>query len=345
MVNILKRFFARLPGPTRLYLDFFLAFKKNFLQYPRSKKYYSLMPPRPYSSSHFCQSLAKARKIYRKWERQENEVRWQRIMKNYTHPYWQKTRGKIQKYFLNSLNENYLRNSFFQFNLGPDMVGITLSRVVKIKYLLDQDDFVKIMVKNYRDSRIGNPILEPASGLGFPVIGSSIDQLYYLAKIVRDLHCVGESCLELGGGYGGFYRIMRLYNPRVTYIMVDFPEVLATVYLYHVLNFPKIPIVIHESKKQQIQKSALNLIPVWSINEISYHPEVFISTFAVTETTDLLLNKLKKINFFKAKAIYIKGGKDNFFDSHIKIQKIIKELRNNVQILEDAEKYYEILAR
>ena len=48
-----------------------------------------------------------------------------------------------------------------------------------------------------------------------------------------------KTCLEIGSGYGGLARMMKLALPNVTYFLVDIPESLAFAYTYLKLGFPQ----------------------------------------------------------------------------------------------------------
>jgi len=232
-----KRWLAKIPGVMPFYLRVFLPLHRKLIRYPLSRQFYPQMRPKKYTKKRFYQQLNLVRQSYAIWKKIEAENKHQKLMTNYTHPYWRRVRKKVQAYLENTMDENFLRRRLIAHNIGW---GMTTYPKPMLDYLLSQNDPIKKFTKRFVDSRVGRPILDPINNLDFPrVTTGSILQLFYLARIVRELNCHPVSCLDLGGGYGGLAWITRLYNPKVTLVTIDFPEVLSIQQLYYKINFFK----------------------------------------------------------------------------------------------------------
>jgi len=266
-------------------------------------------------------------------------------MDNYVHSYWKNVREEIADYLMNRMDEGYLRYNPLRFNLGPDITGVSPLRRSRIRNILKKNDALGNFFRGFTESKIGQPVVDPVIGLGTPAImGTSVDHFFYLSRITQELIPKFKSCVELGGGYGGLSRIIRIYQPKITYVLIDLPEALSLQLLYHKLNFPNFPAIPHYQEKIKIQSGALNLVPVWSFESLKVRPDIFISTYALTETTDQLREDVVKLNFFEAKTVYIVGGTDNKFKSHIQMQNLVKAKRKDVKIMPLRDNCYEILA-
>jgi putative sugar O-methyltransferase len=317
---------------------------RHLIRYPQSEKYYSRLLPINYTSNLFTEELKSARLSYEQWEQLEQQYK--NLMSLYVHPYWQKVRKEMQKFLMTKLGEDYLRSNLILHNLGGGRGGITKDKQEKLSYILSKNDKVRQFMQTYTDSRVGKPILyRNISFNKSMIVPSSLDYIYYLARIVRDFNSHIETYVCFGGGYGGFSRIVRLYNPKATVLIIDLPEMLALQQLYHAINFPTLPLVSHFKPSQHILEGGLNLLPVWWLRKINWKPEIFISTFALTETTDYLIKEVIKTNLLSAKHIFILGGKNSFFNTHNTLLPLVRKTRENCQIKQITSNLaYEVLA-
>jgi putative sugar O-methyltransferase len=344
MLSSIKQLDIKYPIIGQTYRHFAKGLYRQYFLYPASKKHYSQMVPKRYSQQQFHRQLQSARFTYQKWDSIQKRSENQQLLKQLTHPYWHKTISWTGHYLQHTIDENYLRNYRFCFNLGPDLAGLTPHRIARLNYIDDYNDKIRQFAHNYTESRVGNPLVYTVTDFKTPaMISNSIDQLYNLARIYRKMPIRPQNYLEIGGGYGGLARIIRMFNPTATYVIVDFPEVLALQLLYYRLNFPRYPVSCHYKKGQTVTTGALNLVPVFMIKNLQWRPDLLISTFALTETTNQLRQLIAKADFFKAKGIYIQGGKDKLFDSHKQMHSSVRKRFRKVSVAPLATDYYELV--
>lgn len=316
------------------------TFMRNKIHFKRFEKYYSQLAPETYSYTMFDRELGATRNRYKYWKKLEKS----NLNNDFVYPYWEETRKRLGEYLLENITEGFLHYPLIQFNIGPNINGLTKMREWELKEISSRKNARLKFYKEFKESRVGEPIIDQISGFQNSVITcGSIDHLYYLSKILSQKKKI-DNLIEFGGGYGNFSRVVRLYNPKITTTIIDLPEMLAFQNLFHRLNFPEVSVATHFSKPLRIQKGVLNLVPVWLVRELKNKPDVFLSTYALTETTDKLREEIAKLDFFKAKMIYLIGGKGGIYDSHQQMQRLVKEKRKKINISNFDKITYELIA-
>ncbi len=158
---------------------------------------------------------------------------------------------------------------------------------------------------------------------------SSIQHLYsltrYLDKTGKKAKDLGP-IIEWGGGYGNFAKILlRLTNKNNTYIIIDSPVFccIQKIYLSSVFGGCRVNIIT--DKKDKIKKGKINLLPVNILERMSrfdFKPDLFVSTWALSESPKIAQKFVIKNNFFGAKKILFAGQQsDERFESATEIRK------------------------
>ena len=117
-----------------------------------------------------------------------------------------------------------------------------------------------------------------------------------------------SSVVEWGGGYGDMARIVRRMNSKITYVIVDLPEILALQYIYLASLEGEDSIhVIKPGDVGDVCFGKINLVPVDLVfdGRIRLQGESFISTWALTESQPVLQHEVLNGGFFGAKNILI----------------------------------------
>lgn len=116
-----------------------------------------------------------------------------------------------------------------------------------------------------------------------------------------------SSVLEFGGGYGNMARLLKKMNPKLTYTIIDLPELLSLQYIYLGAIFGEDNLNCIFSKDQNIVDGKINLIASSLVlnNQISIKAESFISTWAITESPKPFQDDIIRRDFFDANNILI----------------------------------------
>jgi hypothetical protein len=138
---------------------------------------------------------------------------------------------------------------------------------------------------------------------------NSLGMLYYFARMAEQLDVSSlDTIVEFGGGYGCLCRVFQELLPRrPAYVIVDLPEMLALQYVFLRASAPQYRIVPHTSAPTRIEAGTINLVPVHLAPLLSIRPDLFVSTFAISETPQRVQDDIARQGFFHAKATYLAG--------------------------------------
>ena len=236
---------------------------------------------------------------------------WKSIFQSYgcdldrmVHPLWKKVQPRAEEVLMNN-------KKLFSFLTSPDLqfmfyrMGFSDRSKFELNYIKSSSDHTWKAVKRYTESSIGGPKYD-CKHLNISV--NSLSQLYYWAAITSrwDIKQI-STIVEIGGGYGCFCRVMlELISPRLTYIIFDLPEMLALQHYFLSASSSDYKVVPHFGVDSKIVEGAINLIPIYFLRDyqIKYF-DLFVSTFALSETPHyiqkIVMNKL----FSKAKYLYM----------------------------------------
>ncbi len=133
---------------------------------------------------------------------------------------------------------------------------------------------------------VGNPLLLNVTYL---TSHNSIHHLYHIIRFLRKtkLKLKGiKTIIEWGGGYGNLAKIFgRLAEENKTYIIIDLPLMccIQWIYLTTILGENKVNLIQNSDEKIAVGK--INLLPVCFIDKYELKGDLFVSTWALTESS------------------------------------------------------------
>ena len=277
----------------------------------------------------------------------EREPRNRSLLERYSTDHWLRERLFVQQYVQNNLRASFRRSAA----LGRQGIVDVAPRSDYVdqycKYIFSHEDVLtERLRKGSVESRIGKPYLEYTAG-NIVYSTNTIEHLYYLARLIRNTNSrLPTSVVELGGGFGNLARLVEVLSPNTTYVDIDYPEALALVYLNLRLNFPELPIVFHKSTINNILPGAVNLVPLWLVEELRFRPDLFLSTFALSEVGEELRKLFADRAFLECDRIYLMGSFDNIFKSAASIQAAVTRLYGKESIRAAIKPFvYEVIGR
>ena len=129
----------------------------------------------------------------------------------------------------------------------------------------------------------------PLSNSRYLTSHNSIHHLYHLARYAHKTNCDLEeirSVVEWGGGYGNLAKMFkRLSKGSLTYVIVDLPlfSLLQWTYLATVLGEKEVHLM--ENPDAGVQEGKVNVLPLCFVDNVSLKAEMFISTWALSESS------------------------------------------------------------
>ncbi len=180
---------------------------------------------------------------------------------NYTPGFW----GKILDIYEDWKGKRFLINKYNQLTTGYPQ---------KIKTLIN-------------DTECGEPFgiyLDGGVFITEPVLqyGMFLKRLYDLLE--KDLK-MDPLIVEIGGGAGGFARLLKKWRPKTKIILVDFPERLILQAYFLMDSFPEDSFSIFDSALPGVS-SDFTLMPTWGLSHLTNSVDLFINTHSFQEMTN-----------------------------------------------------------
>lgn len=236
---------------------------------------------------------------------------------------WAELLTQLENVLLPDIPFSFLRNNVITYTMfigsGGDLMKSELKFLKKkvtdekLKYLLEED-------------YVGNPLLINAKYL---TSHNSIHHLHHIFRFLDTTKCnLSElkTVIEWGGGYGNLAKIFcRLLNSNITYIIIDLPFFSCIQWLYLATIFGANKVKIIQSSDESIDIGKVNLLPLCFLEQYHIECDLFLSTWAISESSknsqEYVINK----NWFGAKHFLLAYGKYSSEFPHDKIPKIAKD--------------------
>ena len=220
--------------------------------------------------------------------------------------HWESSTKEISDMLLGDVNQNFLRHKTVIHNMvrtNPERDTVENSHLSSC--------ISKDQQKLFRDI---NNAADKDPYFWFPVNRAGMQ--YYASKVNQLINIQKKSITitEIGGGFGDLCRTFKEINPDATYIIFDLPEMLAMQYLY-LSSMVDSPVIFHTKlpRPEDLTASAIHLVPSVFMNEMTnFKTDVFVSTFALSETSEEVQQFVIDQAFFNAKCVYIVGQIDGW---------------------------------
>jgi hypothetical protein len=236
------------------------------------------------------------------------------LEQHYIHPYWQGARERIRNTILGEPEKNFLGDKQLGYDMVRRIMGVAQTyEICYLEHCITPK--TQKLIQQFKESECAQLDIDCYQ---YNCSSNTLGHLFYAAKILenkKDLPI--KTIVEFGSGYGNLAHIFKTMLPDTTLYLIDLPELLAIQLLFLRESMPEIPVYFHAQIPSSYQENAIHLIPIHIIEQCSIYADLFISTFALSEATELVQKMMIKNNFFNAKMVYITGqidgwGKLNF---------------------------------
>ena len=225
-----------------------------------------------------------------------------KIENNFTLASWRENNINLSQDFLPYPPFNFLQNPIIMRTMFVTAGGMWFHE--QLKYLESRISEKKLKLPLEEDL-VGGPLLSNAKYL---TSHNSVHHLYHLIKFLKSTgYSPNETqiVVEWGAGYGNFAKIFKRYYGRLnlTYIMIDTAMFSSLQWLYLSTIFGKDQVHIIKSKKEKIKKGKINVLPVGLIKYCKIKADLFVSTWALSESSKYAQEFVILTKWFHAKNI------------------------------------------
>jgi len=251
------------------------------------------------SKNKFYSALEKYRALYSAYMKNKEDY------SDYLVPMWKQNEQEIERNFLNNFNYSFLNNRIIRMAMFMDYGGE--QQEYEIKYLeerLNKNTLSQLL----KESPVGHPTL---TDFDYKTSHNSIHHLCHLIKFSEKADVDLEktnNIVEWGGGYGNLARIFLKINPSATYTIIDLPifSFIQALYLTAVFGYEKVNLLLNT--KDTIKPGKINIIPLDKkvLENMSFEqPDIFISTWALSESSKYSIRYVGDSSFFGARLLLL----------------------------------------
>jgi hypothetical protein len=226
----------------------------------------------------------------------------------FTTPMWDGFRSDLENTFLPSPPFSFLRNPTILKTMFVTAGGRWMRE--ELAYLeghMPETRLRELLAEDYA----GDPYLFNAK---YMTSHNTIHTLYHLARYSAATGCDLEdihNVVEWGGGYGNLARIFqRLKSPSLTYTIVDLPimSMIQSIYLSSILGEDKVRII--QSPEMTLKDGVINLLPVGHLKDHEPRGDLFVSTWALNESSENAQKYVTSRAWFDSKHVLLAFVKD-----------------------------------
>ena len=272
-------FLIKLRRDIKFILNFFLQLKLSPLRKPQSQKYGIFKKA-------FRENLA-AVKVY-ETDRFLTKA-WKQFVLN------------MEKRMLPYPKFNFLSDPVILYTMFATAGGAWIRKQLEfIESRLKKDEIIRLL----SEDAFGEPLLLSSK---YATSHSSVQHLYsierYLYKTGRDIKEI-ESVIEWGGGYGNMAKMFyRKKQAPFKYVIIDIPVFSVIQWLYLCVTVGEERVNLVKTHDCEIQDGKINLVPLCFVEDIKGGFDMFVSTWALSESSKEAQDFVAAKKLFGAKKI------------------------------------------
>lgn len=218
-------------------------------------------------------------------------------------PLWKKYNSRLEKRFLPYPPFSFIEDPDILLTLFTTSGGDWLnSELVYLEKKLPRKILKNLLEEDY----VGDPLLWDTKYL---TSHTAVHHLYHFIKFLDTTKTKNneiKTIVEWGGGYGSMVRILKKYlSKKTTYIMIDTPLFSCLQWLYLATIFGEKDVNLLLNKTDKIKEGKINLVSLGLLESLNIKADLFISTWALSESDKYSQDFVLKKNWFNAKHLLI----------------------------------------
>ena len=216
---------------------------------------------------------------------------------------WEDLNEKIESTVLPCPAFSFLRNRLVAETMVSSDCGPLLQQELAILEHEMSGERLKLLLE---EDYVGNPRLVSSNYL---TSHNSIHHLCHLATFVKKTHARLDeirTVVEWGGGYGNLSKLFRRLSPAThTYIIIDTPlfSCVQWLYLSTILGVDRVRLL--QDPRDGIHSGQINLLPVCFLDHHELSADLFVSTWALSESSELSQDYVAAREWFKSRHLLI----------------------------------------
>lgn len=149
----------------------------------------------------------------------------------------------------------------------------------------------------------------------FSTSANTLHHAYHWTRFFKETRTKAENfstIVEWGGGYGNAAKLFRkMHHHDHTYVIIDLPIFSCLQWLYLASILGTDAVMIHTAPGQPIRPGSINLVPLSLIDNVAVTADLFISTWALSESNDYAQDFVINKNWFGAQHLLLAYQQSN----------------------------------
>jgi len=221
----------------------------------------------------------------------------------FTTPVWEQLNAEIESTLLPYPCFSFLRNPLIRSTMViADFGQVLKQELAMLEQQVSKDKLKALLEEDY----VGNPLIINSTYL---TSHNSIHHLYHLTKFLKITKSTLDeinTVVEWGGGYGNLARIFKRLNLAThTYIIIDTPLFSSLQWLYLTTILGEENVNLLQNSKDIVRPGKINLLPICFLDDHQISADLFISTWALSESSSFSHDYVVEREWFKSKHLLL----------------------------------------
>ena len=219
----------------------------------------------------------------------------------YVRPDWARRNAELERDLLPVPPPDFLRHPVIQFQMFVDD-----------RFMAHQLPYVRSRLTDLEllaEDLVGDPPTVPVPGTTILTSANTVHQLYHLLRYERSTgRRVSDAgtIVEWGGGFGSLMRLLcRMHGGGPTCVIVDTPVFSALQWLYLSAVLGEERVTLHTQRPARPVSGGINLVPIGLVKDMVVNADLFISNWALNESTPAAQRDVVGLHWFQANSLLL----------------------------------------
>lgn len=211
-------------------------------------------------------------------------------------PAWLNRVREAEKSLMLQPTFSFLKEPFIRNTMMIESKKLLLEELEFLECRYSTQHLRKLLIEDY----VGMPNILSARYL---TSNTSVHHLYHIAFYEHNcgISVKGiNSVIEWGGGYGDMAKIIRRWNPSLTYTIIDIPIFSCLQWLYLSTVFEPTEVNMITEAAMQITSGKINILPLNFLEQHNLKCELFVATWSLSESSVVAQDYVSYHDFFGA---------------------------------------------
>jgi len=223
------------------------------------------------------------------------------VSPEHVRPDWADRNAELERWLLPVPPADFLQHPAIRFQMFVDDGVVPY----ELPYVLERLDSVDLLAED----AVGEPPLIGVDGAPVRTSSNTVHQLHHLLRYEQESGrriSDARTVVEWGGGFGSLMRLLvRLHGGEPTCVMLDTPVFAALQWLYLSSVLGEDRVALHDAAPVVPLAGRVNVVPIGLAADLHVDADLFVSMWALNESTSAAQDQVCERNWFGAPALLL----------------------------------------